>query len=388
MGRARALIAAAALAACGSAGTGGAPPDAWPQGTDARPQATDALEETDAPATPDAGRPDAADPTDARVADVPARPADALVGPADALAPDAAPPPLHGLLALPPLPGGPRQEAGVVALDTDVYVLGGLDETERLLARVEIYDTLTGAWRAGAPLPVPMSHANAVEFGGRLYVLGFLGRRYAPDPRGYIFDPPAGTWSAGPRLPPGRVRGGSGSATRAGRIYVIGGSAVRAVALCDALDPATGEWTALPDLPEPRDHLAARFVAGELLVAGGTTGVPEGTLATTWALDEAAGAWRPRGPLGVARGVAGAAVLDDRLYLFGGEGLGPGAGAAGAFDAVEVYDPALDAFTALAPLPAPRRAFGAAEVGGRVYLAGGAASLGIFPVADFAVWAP
>lgn len=392
MGRARALIAAAALSACGSAGAPAASTDvadAVDARADARPGVVDAV---DAPGAPDAGRPDAAA-VDAGRHDTGAprdahAPPDAHPQPTDALAPDAAPPPLHGLVALPPLPRGPRQEAAVAALGTDVYVIGGLDETERLLARVEIHDTRTGAWRAGPELPVPMSHANLVAVDGRLHVLGFLGRRYVPDARGYVLDPAVGAWAPGPGLPAGRVRGGSGVAVRDGRVYVIGGSAVRAVALCDVLDLARGAWSILPDLPEPRDHLAARFVAGELLVAGGTTGVPEGTLATTWALDEAAAAWRPRGPLGVARGVAGAAVLDDRLYLFGGEGLGAGASPAGAFDAIEVYEPSLDAFTALPPLPAPRRGFGAVEVDGRVYLAGGAASLGIFPVADFAVWAP
>jgi hypothetical protein len=402
VGRSRALIAAAALSACGTSprdapvdpGDASASLDAGP---DARP-APDAAADARPDPFPDA-RPDGPPRTpDAGAADAdPPAPADALAGDApsalvDATPPDtgvdAAAPPLHGLLPLAPLPGGPRQEAAVAAIGAEVYVLGGLDETERLLTRVEVYDTLTGAWRAGPELPVPMSHANVIVLEGRLYVLGFLGRRYVPDGRGYVFDPAAGAWTPGPGLPPGRVRGGSGLDARGGRIYVIGGSAVRAVALCDVLDPATGTWTPLPDLPEPRDHLAARFVGGELLVAGGTAGVPEATLATTWALDEAGAAWRPRGPLSVARGVAGAAVLNDRLYVFGGEGLGAGASAAGAFDAVEVYDPAQDAFTLLAPLPAPRRAFGAVEIADRVYLAGGAASLGIFPVSDFAVWAP
>jgi hypothetical protein len=59
-----------------------------------------------------------------------------------------------------------------------------------------------------------------------------------------------------------------------------------------------------------------------------------------------------------------------RIVVAGGEG-NPAA-ATGVFDAVEAYDPAGDAWTALAPMPTPRHGTGAATLGRTLYLPGGA----------------
>ena len=47
------------------------------------------------------------------------------------------------------------------------------------------------------------------------------------------------------------------------------------VAWFDAFDPATGEWTRLPDAPRPRDHFQAAIVDGRLLARTGATTTPE-----------------------------------------------------------------------------------------------------------------
>ncbi len=357
----------------------GRPPDADP--FDAAPGATDLRAPTDGPDPVGAdARPgaDAASVVDAR----PPGPSDGGLFPDTAPAADATPPaPLGpGLTPLPPMPGGPRQEVAAVALGAEIHVVGGLDPDERLLTRVEIFDTRTRRWRAGVDLPVPVSHANLAALDGRLYLLGFLGRRFVPDARGFVLEPGAAAWTPGPALPPGRVRGGAGVVVDRGRILVLGGFAVRAVPFADACDPSTGAWTPLPDLPEPRDHLAAARLGGEVLVTGGTAGVPEQVLGTSWALDEAAATWRARGALRVPRGVGAAAVLAGRLHVFGGEGLGPGAPPGGVYGVVEVYDPDADAFSPSADLPEPLRGLGAAGVEGAVYLFGGATALGTAPV--------
>lgn len=359
-----------------------APPDATAAPADAARPAADAAASprTDAePVSPDAGSPDTGS-TDTGSPEA---------GSADGGSPDAgsadadvaAPPPLApGYTPLPPMPGGPRQEVAVAAVGTALYVVGGLDADERLLTRVEVFETATRRWRPGVDLPVPVSHANLAAVGGRLYLLGFLGRRFVPDGRGFVFDPETAVWSPGPALPPGRVRGGAGLVVAGGRIFILGGYAVRGVAFADVLDPATGAWSVLPDLPEGRDHPAAARLGGEVFVTGGTFGTPEEVLSTSWGLDVPAGVWRARGPLGVPRGAGASATLADRLYVFGGEGLGPGAAPGGVYDAVEVYDPGVDAFTRLDPLSMPLRGLGAGAVGPAIYLFGGATALGTAPV--------
>ena len=71
-----------------------------------------------------------------------------------------------------------------------------------------------------------------------------------------------------------------------------------------------------------------------------------------------------------SRGGVASAVLDGRLYVFGGEGA-PDV-ASGVFDAVEVYDVAGDRWSVLEPMPSPRHGMGAAAVDGRIIIPGGA----------------
>jgi N-acetylneuraminic acid mutarotase len=63
------------------------------------------------------------------------------------------------------------------------------------------------------------------------------------------------------------------------------------------------------------------------------------------------------------------AVMNNRLYVFGGEGNEENP--LGTFNQVEVYDPIQNAWTKLAPMPLPRHALGAAVIGKRIYLPGG-----------------
>jgi N-acetylneuraminic acid mutarotase len=60
----------------------------------------------------------------------------------------------------------------------------------------------------------------------------------------------------------------------------------------------------------------------------------------------------------------------DKLYVFGGEGNA--ASTSGVFPNVDEYDPATDSWRALPALGMPRHGFGAAAIGDRVYLPGGA----------------
>ena len=71
-----------------------------------------------------------------------------------------------------------------------------------------------------------------------------------------------------------------------------------------------------------------------------------------------------------SRAGGAAAVLDDRIYVFGGEG-NP-ISATGVFDDAESYDAATDSWSIHAPMPTPRHGSGAAALMGRIYVLGGA----------------
>jgi N-acetylneuraminic acid mutarotase len=65
-----------------------------------------------------------------------------------------------------------------------------------------------------------------------------------------------------------------------------------------------------------------------------------------------------------------AAVVEGKIYVFGGEGSG------GTFNQNEAYDPVGDRWQGMAPLPTARHGLGSAVVQGRIYVISGGPSPG------------
>ena len=96
---------------------------------------------------------------------------------------------------------------------------------------------------------------------------------------------------------------------------------------------------------------------------------PNYTLRTTEEYNPATRTWRERAPMPSGRSGGAGTVLNNRLYVFGGEGNENNP--LGIFNHAEVYDAARDAWTKLAPMPLPRHALAAVAVGDKIYLPGG-----------------
>ncbi len=287
---------------------------------------------------------------------------------------------------LPTMPGGARQETGVVSLDGALWVLGGIDGLGRTVGRVEIYDPLNGGWRDGPELPTPVHHANVAALDGTVYVAGFLtGGSFTA--QGTVFAlGPSGVWAQRRSLPEGTHRGASGVTVADGKLYVAGGFRGSAVADFSAYDPATDRWTALPDLPVAADHLVAGTIDGIVYAAGGRGGGIGLHRARLDAYDRATMRWSARAPMPTSRAGAAGAVLDGRLYVFGGEGNR--AEATGVFSQTESYDPIMDRWSTHASMPVPRHGTGAAAVGTTIYVPGGADVEGFGAVAVTEAFTP
>ncbi|MEZ4434536.1 MAG: kelch repeat-containing protein [bacterium] len=193
----------------------------------------------------------------------------------------------------------------VAALHGEMYVIGGFDDTGRIVPRVSVYDPENDAWRLGAPLPLAMHHGERGGGGGRLWVLGFLrDRLFNEDGRGFVYDPETEVWSEAPAMPDGFHRGAAGVAAIGEVVYVVGGLAAgQATSAVHAFDTVSGAWRRLPDLPgPPRDHMAAGAVDGLLVVAGGRDGRIGAHVARVDVFDPVSETWR-RGRICRRRGV-------------------------------------------------------------------------------------
>ncbi|GAA2694016.1 MULTISPECIES: kelch repeat-containing protein [Actinosynnema] len=124
----------------------------------------------------------------------------------------------------PPLPGPPRDHAGVVALDGRVHVVGGrVEDVDRNLDRHDVHDPRTGGWTTAAPLPAPRSAgATTVHSGLIVHAGGECGQGGSTFDDVHTYDPRTDRWTATTPLPHGRH--GFGAATAAGRAYFVAGS--------------------------------------------------------------------------------------------------------------------------------------------------------------------
>jgi N-acetylneuraminic acid mutarotase len=104
---------------------------------------------------------------------------------------------------------------------------------------------------------------------------------------------------------------------------------------------------------------------GRVWALGGRTSFWGQQYANVDIYDPATDSWRTGTPLPSPRGGIAAAVLADRIYVFGGEAPWR------IFEGTEMYEVAGNRWIAKAPMPTPRHGIGAAVVGPRIYIPGG-----------------
>ncbi len=218
---------------------------------------------------------------------------------------------------------GAIQETAAVGLAGKIYLIGGFDDNEGIVARVQVYDVATDAWSDGPALPRAVHHANAVTDGNRIYVLGALsGTSFTAIGDSYALTPATETqWTTLASIPIGRERGAAVAGVIEGKIYIAGGfRAAAASDLVDVYDPGTNGWTPLASLPATRDHACGGVIGGELVFAGGRTVQTNSPRPDVWSFAPGAGSWTSRAPMPTARGGMGCGVIGDVLYTTGGEG--------------------------------------------------------------------
>ena len=153
-------------------------------------------------------------------------------------------------------------------------------------------------------------------------------------------------------------------------------------------DPATDRWTKKTSMPRPAHHAALAAANGKIYVIGGfvppkDTAIPVGgawePIDNAWEYDPAADSWKSLPPLPGKRGSAVAAEVGGKIYVIGGATTMEGSkdpfftffGPSRVLSTNEVYDPATNKWESRKPMSVPRNhAFGGV-VNGKIYVIGG-----------------
>lgn len=181
-----------------------------------------------------------------------------------------------GWEALPPLPR-PRGSASAVTHEGDLYVLGGMpNETDAFR-----FDAEAGEWEELPPLPTGRNHAAAVSLAGRVWLVGGRNRSSFTLATVEAFDPKEFVWEKRAPMPTGRS--GHAAAAVAGCLHVFGGEGNPArrdgiFPQHEMLDPGSGEWRSLPDMPLARHGIEAAVVGGTVHLPGGADVAGFGTV--------------------------------------------------------------------------------------------------------------
>ncbi|SHL27838.1 serine/threonine protein kinase [Pseudonocardia thermophila] len=271
---------------------------------------------------------------------------------------------------LAPLPS-PRGGIGAAYADGRIIVAGG-EAPASVIDRVDQYDIAADSWSPLPSMKTPRHGLALAAVGGTVYAFGGAAKpsheASVSVAESLVLPPrrlgPAAAWRTTRDAPIARQF--TGSAVVDGRMWVVGGLTTNeATAAVYAYDAAIDTWTRGPDLPIPLHHVMAVNYRDELWVLGGWT--PEGGNESGRNSDRVFalrnGAWVEMPKLLRPRVAAAAAVVGDKLVLFGGQTNGQLTRETEVFDGTAWHD--------AAPIPTPREHLAGAAGGGFVYAVGG-----------------
>lgn len=282
-----------------------------------------------------------------------------------------------------------RSENAFVKAGDKFYLLGG-----RGIKSVEIFEPATQTWSEGAPIPLEISHFQAVSHLGLIYIMGGLvGNWPSETPLSHIliYNPLTDTWLIGPEIPPHRQRGAAGAVVYQNRIYlvcgIVNGHTSGWVPWLDVYDPETNTWSELSDAPRARDHIQVAVANDQLVVAGGRKsgylgqGL-EATVAETDIYDFKSGNWRtlasPTGDIPTKRAGLTAISIGNAVVMIGGES----GSQIPAHAEAEVLDLETERWHALPSLKRGRHGTQGLLSEGKIYIAAGCGNRGGSPELD------
>jgi N-acetylneuraminic acid mutarotase len=226
-----------------------------------------------------------------------------------------------------------------------------------VLAAVPANGQSNGSWQNRAPLPTARQELATAAFNGKIYVLAGYDINLNSTALVEVYDPATDTWSTIHPLP--AATNHNAAAVAGGRLYSINGAQVH------YYDPASDSWIQVAHtLSGHYGTPAVGVIDDKIYVAGGVGG---GTTGATEVYDPATNVWTLLAPMHVPRNHCAGGVINGKFYVAGGRGA-PNFESEGAF---EGYDPATNTWEILPPLPTPRSGVGAAVVNNELFVFGG-----------------
>lgn len=280
-----------------------------------------------------------------------------------------------------------------------VLITGGQGDGKFALAAAELYDPTATTFSAASPMNFARTdHTATMLPGDRILVAGGVNAEGHALSSAEIYVPATGEFtpvSFALRVPRSRhsatLISGCGCPAD-GKVLLAGGVAGNqgdTLRSAELFDPATGKFTLIGAMKWTRALHSATLIAsgplaGQVLVAGGTSDEAGGDLTTAEFYDPATGMFSPTGSMATPREEHTATWLDPALVKgsMAGKVLIAGGGDISAVtDTAEIFDPQTGSFAPVGAMTTKRTLHVAALLpNGQVLIAGGQSAETSFPI--------
>jgi large repetitive protein len=206
--------------------------------------------------------------------------------------------------------------ASAAVVKNEIYVVGGENASNTIVADVQVYNPKTNAWSAGVSLPTPLLVPSATVVKNVLYVFGGYTGAAATNAVS-AYNPKTKTWTAMADMPTARYE--STAVVEKNVIYVIGGIASNGdyVATVESYNPATNTWTEEAPMLGTKLSPAAGLLGTTIVAADGAT-QPGQITGDTEGYDAATNTWTELTADPTARVFSCSGSIGSKFYDAGG----------------------------------------------------------------------
>ncbi|BAO76526.1 Kelch repeat-containing protein [Winogradskyella sp. PG-2] len=146
----------------------------------------------------------------------------------------------------------------------------------RRINPTSVYNSDTNRWSEKLPTPIELHHFQPIVFDDAIYIVGAMTGEWPnekPVDNVIIYYLERDEYVFSHQIPKHRQRGDAGVATYNNKIYIVGGITKGHMngykPWFDEYNPKTGEWKALEDAPNARDHFQAVVADNKLYAFAG-----------------------------------------------------------------------------------------------------------------------
>jgi N-acetylneuraminic acid mutarotase len=266
-----------------------------------------------------------------------------------------------------PLPT-PVVFATSAVLENQIYVVGGENAGNTIVADVQVYNPAAKTWSAGASYPTAIEAASAAVVKNILYVFGGTSDGASPTNAVWEYNPKTKTWTGKAAMP--TARWAAAAVVENNIIYVIGGvvngSGNGAIATVESYSPATNTWTEeapmLVAKGQPAAGLLGSLKAGYTIVVADGAVVGSGDTGDNEGYDATTNTWKSLASDPASRYASCFGSIGPKLYDVGG---------ASAPTLTSAFQLTKDKWTTLASVPQSTIFPASAVYKGQLYCIGG-----------------